>query len=622
MQTARFTSDDDAFALLDDGSGEGCWLLERPAAIIACDEADEVAASLAAIEVAVAGGITAAGFFTYELGYALEPVLRPLLPAGRPLPLLCVGLFTRAQHLSRPAARRWLALRSGPPARVSLAAPSFDRDAYRAAFAAVRTLIGAGDVYQINLTFKQRLQLDGDPCALYLELQRRQRVGNGGLLAMAGRHILSLSPELFLHLKGGRVLVRPMKGTAGRGLTAAADRERAAWLAADEKSRAENLMIVDLLRNDLGRLAPIGGVRVSDLYSVETLRTLHQMTSGIEATLRPGVTLGELFAAIFPCGSVTGAPKIRAMQIIRALEREPRGVYTGAIGMIRRDEQGGLDLRLNVAIRTLSIDAEGAGELGIGSGVVFDSDAEREYDECLLKAHFLTQPAEPFALIETLRWDAAEGYALLERHLDRLAASARYFVIPCDRDEARRMLAAAAAGFAATAMRVRLSLDEEGELALTAGPLAPLPSVLRYALSPQPQRSDDPFLYHKTTRRGAYEAELARLKAATGCDEVLFVNERGELSEGSWSNLFVRRGSVLLTPASGCGLLPGTLRAELLDAGEAIEAVLRPADLAGAGSVLLGNGVRGLMPALPVATTDATQAPGQRTTTTNRPGPL
>ncbi len=598
MRTAP-TDLETTYAILDDGSGNGCWLLQRPSALVVCTDPDDVGPCLATIEAAVAEGLTAAGFFAYELGYILETKLHALLPPQRAVPLLAVGLYAGVQWLPRIEARAWLAARAGTPATVILLPATMDPQAYDAAFAAVRAFIAAGDVYQINLTFKQRLQVMGDPAALYLDLQRRQRVGQGGLLALPGLHILSLSPELFVDLADNRAVVRPMKGTAARGITQEDDRRRAVWLAADGKSRAENLMIVDLMRNDLGRLATMGGVRVSDLYTVETLRTLHQMTSGIEATLRPDVSFTQLLAAIFPCGSVTGAPKIRAMQIIRTLETEPRGVYTGAIGMIRRDDRGVLAVRLNVAIRTLMIGAGGTGELGIGSGIVFDSEAAAEYDECLLKARFLTNPAAPFGLIETLRWEPVDGYSLLDRHLDRLAASAVFFVVPYDKQATQQRLDESAAEFGDTAMRVRLTLSEDGKMTVTAEPLAPLPTRLRYALSPNLQRSDDPFRYHKTTQRTAYETELSRLKTVTGCDEVLFVNERGELTEGSWTNLFIRRGGALFTPPAGSGLLPGTLRAALLASGEALETVLYPVDLAAAEAVFLGNSVRGLLEAEP-----------------------
>jgi para-aminobenzoate synthetase/4-amino-4-deoxychorismate lyase len=598
--------------LLDDGlsSDGGAWLLQRPETAIACDDPGEVAAALAAIEEGVAAGRFAAGFLAYELGYALEPRLRPLLPPRRRLPLLRFQLFAGAERLAPEGVRAWLADRAAGGYEAGPLRPQWDATRYGRAFDRVREGIAAGDVYQINLTFPLRFTFRGNAVAFYRELRRRQHVGHGAFVRTGGLTLLSLSPELFLKIEGGRLTVRPMKGTAGRGRSPAEDADLAMALAQDEKSRAENLMIVDLVRNDLSRLAAPGGVRVTDLFTVETFRSLHQLTSGVSAEVGPRPPLAALLPALFPCGSVTGAPKIRAMEIIRELEAGPRGLYTGAIGMLTPDGRG----FFNVAIRTLLIDAAGEAEMGVGSGVVFDSDAEREYAECLMKARFVSERDPPFALIETLKWQRRQGYVLLDRHLDRLTASAAYFAIPCCRDVARARLAAAAETFTDDGCRVRLRLDEEGEIAIEGEPLKPLPSVLHYALSPRPMPSTEPFRYHKTTRREAYEAERARLAARTGCHEVLFVNERGELTEGSWTNLFVQRGGRLLTPPVASGLLDGTLRRELLATrpGEVKEALLYPADLARADAVFLGNSVRGLMPARPVtgSTTADLPTPG------------
>lgn len=591
MTTATGT---DTVILLDDASrGDGgCLLLQAPAHIIVAATPAEVEPALREIEHALARGLHAAGFFSYELGYLLEPRLAPLLPAVRELPLLWMGLFRTAQRLDAAAVGRWL-----PPAMsaagVQDVRASMDRETYRAAFARARALIAAGDAYQINLTLKLDFRFAGDPRALYASLRRRQRVGHGALIIAPDFQVLSLSPELFLCVDDGLVQVRPMKGTAARAATPAEDAAVRAHLQADEKSRAENLMIVDLLRNDLSRLSPPGSVRVTDLFTVETFRSLHQMTSGIEARMSPGTPLRRLLAALFPCGSVTGAPKIRAMQIIRALEPRPRGVYCGAIGLLA---PGG-DAFFNVAIRTLLLRPDGSGDLGIGSGVVFDSSADAEYDECLLKAAFLTRPEPPLALIETLAWQPGDGYVLLQRHLDRLARSAAWFALPYDGEAARAALAVAVPAGNERRLRVRLLLDEDGNITVSTEPLpAPAASLLRWRLSGRSVCTRDPFLYHKTTRRALYDDELARARAA-GCDEVLFRNERGELTEGAWTSLFIRRGARLLTPAVDCGLLDGTLRRELLASGAAEEAVLHPHDLETADAVLFGNSVRGLMPA-------------------------
>lgn len=579
--------------LLDDAwrADGGCLLLRAPEQIIVAHTPAEVDGALAAIDRASAEGLWAAGFFSYELGYLMEPKLAPLLPTGRRIPLLWMGLFREAQPLEARQVGRWLPGNGG--AEISELHASLDRTGYRQAFDRARALIAAGEAYQINLTMRLDFTFNGDPLALFAALRRRQRVGHGALIATPDFHILSLSPELFLCVRNGLASVRPMKGTAARAPTAAEDEGVRARLRADEKSRAENLMIVDLLRNDLSRLARPGDVRVTDLFTIETYRTLHQMTSGIEATLRPKVDLSALLRALFPCGSITGAPKIRAMQIIRDLEDQPRGVYCGAIGLIAPNG----DAFFNVAIRTLVLRPDGRGEMGIGSGVVFDSDPDAEYDECLLKAAFLVRSSPQVGLVETLRWQADVGYVLLERHLARLAASAAWFVLPYDDLEVRSALHSAARSFAGEPMRVRLLLDEDGEARVTAQPLSkPHDAPLRWRFASEAISTRDPFLYHKTTWRPRYDAELERARAV-GCNEVLFRNERGELTEGAWTNLFIRRAGRLLTPPVACGLLDGTLRRDLLDTGAAEEAVLRAEDLEDAEAVLFGNSVRGLMPA-------------------------
>jgi para-aminobenzoate synthetase/4-amino-4-deoxychorismate lyase len=321
---------------------------------------------------------------------------------------------------------------------------------------------------------------------------------------------------------------------------------------------------------------------------VETYRTLHTMTSGIIARRRPEVTTTDLLANLFPCGSITGAPKLRAMEIIHEVEAGPRGLYTGSIGHFSPNG----DLTLNVAIRTAVINAAGEGEIGIGGGIVADSLAGDEYREALLKMAFFTEPAEPVTLIETLLWERAAGFALLDRHLQRLAQSARYFGLPFDR--ASILAALDSSGFAADRMRVRLTLDAAGA-AMTAVPLPPSPPVFRFAMAPERLDSQSLWLMHKTTNRAFYDAPRQQAHAALGVDEVLFRNERDELTEGSITSLFVQRDGKLLTPPLSSGLLPGTLRAELIDQGKAVEQVLTLADLAGAEAIFLGNSVRGLM---------------------------
>ncbi|QEX16822.1 aminodeoxychorismate synthase, component I [Hypericibacter terrae] len=583
------------FVLLDDNRSPeaGSRLYADPVEILRCDDPAEVEATLARIAGARVRGLHAVGYLAYELGYALEPKLAPLMPAGRDGPLIWMGLFRTPELLSRAQTAAFLDREVRDAHRLGETRPSWDRATYGKAFRQVRDYIGAGDVYQINLTFKLGFDVEGDPLSLYRELRGKQHVAYGAVIRTEADWILSLSPELFVRIDGNRAVGKPMKGTAARGPTPEDDEAARAFLRSDEKSRAENLMIVDLIRNDLGRIARIGSVKVDGLFEVETYETVHQMISTVSARLLPDIGADEVIRRLFPCGSITGAPKIRAMEIIRELEAGPRDVYTGAIGWFAPDG----DLCLNVAIRTLKIDQAGRGEMGIGSGLVYDSDEAAEYEECLLKARFLTVPHRPFELIETMLWQREAGWTLLERHLERLHRSAAYFGFPCDPETVRAQLEAASLGFAGACCRVRLLLDREGaiRIAATAIPVPSAAGLMRYAISDRATDSRDPFLFHKTTRRALYDGELERLSRETGCDEVLFLNERGELTEGSRTNLFLERGGRLLTPPLSSGLLDGTLRRELLATGRAQEAVLTLEDLARAEHVFLGNSVRGLL---------------------------
>ena len=428
--------------------------------------------------------------------------------------------------------------------------------------------------------------------ALFLDLMRRQPVEFAAYLHLEDRRVLSLSPELFLERRGTQLRTRPMKGTAPRGRFASEDGRIARDLARDPKQRAENTMIVDLMRNDLSRIARPGTVKVTRLCAVERYQSLHQMTSTIEAEVPAETGFSEVIENLFPCGSITGAPKLSAMQIAHDLETGPRGVYTGSIGHLA---PGG-DFRLNVAIRTLVLRGEGTGVAGAGSGVVFDSGAAPEYDECALKLKFLSEKLPEFELIETMAFDPAEGFLLLERHLQRLQQSAGYFGFAFRESDIRRALANAAVTYSG-AQRVRLLLKADGTLSLTATDLTPVDgaTLFNLVLASEKTCSEDRFLFHKTTHRAFYDDTRNRYQAETGCQEVLFENENGYLTEGSYMTLFLKKDGKLLTPALKHGLLPGTLRAGLLERGLAAEADLTRADLATADDILLGNSVRGLV---------------------------
>ena len=601
MTATPFNLLDDSLTTTPPGASGRTLLFEDPERVIAVYRPEDVEAGLDIVTDGLSRGLHATGFFAYELGYCLEPKLQRLLPRDRRQPHFWIGLFREPVRFTDAETRGWLdangALERSTISDLQL---SWTRDEYTDVFAKVQDYIAAGDVYQINLTLKYRFAFSGDPVALYSALRRKQRVEYGALIGAGDFQVLSLSPELFFRREGKHLTSRPMKGTAPRGRTPREDARLKTWLTVDEKQRAENLMIVDLLRNDLGRIAKIGSVEVTDLFTVETYRTVHQMTSGITAELRADMGLKDMLKALFPCGSVTGAPKVRAMEIIRELEAHPRGVYTGAIGHIAPNG----DSQFNVAIRTLFIDADGAGEMGIGSGVVSDSKADAEFEECLLKAHFLTKADAPFELIETIRWERGLGFHLLERHLVRLQSSAGHFGYPYDRGKVLGALSAEVERLDSDVHMVRLLLAEDGTITVTSTGIE-LPSrdtVWRFAISDQRVDEKDALFFHKTTRRQFYDREMERQKAATGCDEVVFLNKKGELTEGTRTNLFLELDGRLFTPALTCGLLPGTLREELIDLPRAAasEAVLTLADLARADRIYLGNSVRGLIRAEPL----------------------
>lgn len=552
--------------------------LER---ILTAATSEEVLPLLAEIERAVAAGRHAAGFLSYEAAAGLDPALST--HPGGDVPLAWFGIFTERVAVEPGADPRPAAC------RLAMLPSAWDAAAYATAFQAVKEYIAAGDSYQVNLTWGERFRFAGEPFALYRRLCAAQPAAFCAWLDGGDFAVASASPELFFARHGDKVVMRPMKGTASRGADAPDDRRRREQLAASPKERAENLMIVDLVRNDLGRVAVTGSVAVPALFVVESYPTLHQMTSTVTARLRADTGLADIVRALFPCGSVTGAPKRRSMAIIRELEEGPRGLYCGAIGFVSPGDEA----VFSVAIRTAVLDlARGTGELGIGSGVTADADAAAEYRECLAKAAFLTGQAEPLQLVETLLWESARGYLLLERHLRRLAASAAELGFRCAIDEARRQLLAATPAETGR-HKVRLLLAADGAITITTAPLAPRTYAAtpgRVALAGGCIDSGEPLLKHKTTWRPWYDGVLER---HPGCVDVLFCNERDEVTEGTLHNLVVERNGRLVTPPLGSGLLAGTLRAELLESGVLSEEIVSREELPAARRLWLINSVRG-----------------------------
>ncbi len=561
--------------LQHDGSWWSFTGFER--AIVA-HQADEVAAAVGEVEREVEeDGLLAAGYLAYEAAAAYGLSVHPPEPDGPPL--LWFGLFRGRKPVEPPA--------TGGDYRFGPWQPALDFPAYAAALDRIKAAIARGDTYQANFTFPLRADFSGDPLALFAALSAAQRAEYGAYLDLGRFVICSASPELFFRRDGARIESRPMKGTAHRGLTTADDRAQIDWLRHSDKNRAENVMIVDMIRNDFGRVARVGSVAVPELFAVERYPTLLQMTSTVTALT--DAPLRDVLAAAFPCASITGAPKKRTMELLRDLEIGPRGVYTGAIGVVLPGRRA----QFNVAIRTAVIDqARGAAVYHVGSGVVWDSDAAAEFEECRLKARVLSAPTRPpFLLLESLLWTPDEGYALRDDHLRRLADSGEYFGYPVDLAEVARWLDGLADRLTAPS-KVRLLVGPGGEIEVEARPLAEgaLPEPLRLGLAREPVSPADVWLYHKTTHRAAYAAARA---SRPDCDEVILWNERGELTEATTSNEVLEIDGKRWTPPVSAGLLAGTLRARLLAAGEIAERTLTPADLARADRVWFINSVRG-----------------------------
>ncbi|HZZ12178.1 MAG TPA: bifunctional anthranilate synthase component I family protein/class IV aminotransferase [Paraburkholderia sp.] len=563
-------------------------------------------------------------------------------------------LFERCEKLSRDEVDAWLSQRDGRATDPSVAGTmnvraSVDATQFNDAIHAIHAALRAGDSYQVNYTYRLGFDVFGGPTALYRRLRSRQPVPYGALIALPGGNwVLSCSPELFIEKDGATLRARPMKGTAPRSDDPLADRQSAEFLANDPKNRAENVMIVDLLRNDLSRVAQTGSVSVPALFSVEPYASVWQMTSTVQSALRERTSFAEILRALFPCGSITGAPKHRTMQLIEALESTPRGLYTGAIGWLdaaapvpapaidRTPADLGInatanananananatahspatstsqvgDFCLSVAIRTLTLTptaqpGQWQGEMGVGAGIVLDSVAADEYAECQLKASFLTGAEPGFDLFETMYATREAGIRHLPHHLARLSASATALGFKFDENETRALLAEQCTSLpAATPHRVRLALSKNGVVHVGVAILAPLAQpVVGVLLGPDhdfaASLSSDPLLRHKTTSRTEYDRGW-REAEANGAFDTLFFNERGELTEGGRSNVFVKLAGEWWTPPLACGVLPGVMRSVLLDdpALRVAERVLTRADVENAQALLLCNALRGAIEA-------------------------
>ena len=603
----------DCFALLDDASapGAGSRLYTGLVEVLRCDKAGEWPALLEAMQAALARGQYAVSVCSYELGAHLLDMLPRAAVVNAP-PLAQILVFEHCQQLSQDEVAQWLADRApstDTPAGIASITANVGQAEFTRALGRIHDYIAAGDTYQVNYTYRLRFDAFGSPLALYARLRARQPVPYGALVLLPdGGALLSLSPELFVRHAQGELTARPMKGTAPAAAAEQVEENarRAQALSLDPKNRAENLMIVDLLRNDIGRIAATGTVHVPALFEVRRYSSVLQMTSTVQARLREDASLADIFQALYPCGSITGAPKRRSMEIIAELEPAPRGIYTGAIGWFDPPAVAGQvgDFCMSVPIRTLALQPANAngiryGEMGVGAGIVYDSDAQDEYAECQLKARFLTGLMNEFELFETLFASRADGCRQQERHLVRLAASAAYFGFVWDANAARAALqTACAARLDDAPFRLRLALRHDGRFTVQSGALLPLPATVKIMLAPEPTTANDLFLRHKSSVRTRYDAAW-RAAETQGCFDMLFFNERDELTEGGRSNVFVKLDGRWHTPPLSCGLLPGVQRAAMLadPAWDAQETVITRAMLAEAQAIVVCNALRGAMTA-------------------------
>jgi len=566
------------FAVLRD---DNHWRIYcRPTKIIVADDPESLKRLLAMLEAHVEKGGETAGFLAYEAGYALESRLLPLLKKRKTV-LAWFGLYGHHQIVQDCDI-----FQGRSDQHVEGASLGISRDKYEQHIKTIRKLIKAGDVYQINFTDRLTFRLRGTPWSLFTELCEEHPTPYAAFLNTGSDQVVALSPELFFRIDGNDILVQPMKGTAPRGVNTEDDRRRAEELRQSEKERAENVMIVDLMRNDLGKLCRTGSVITTGLFDLRRFSSVWQMTSTIKGKLAERWAFSDVICALFPSGSVTGAPKIRAMEHIARLESTNRGVYTGAIGYFAPGQS-----QFNVAIRTAIVRGT-KGIMGVGSGITYDSSPSAEWNECDWKCGFLTRRTPRFDLFETLLWQGA--YLFLDQHLARMSASAEYFGFVFDGCRARAFLVEAAAAFSSDQMqRVRICLKSNGCIDIAHAPMIEQ-RFGRVRISRHQVRSTDRFLFHKTTCRQVYDDELEAARRAH-CDDALFFNERNELTEGAIHNVFTVKAGKWRTPRVDCGLLDGTYRKIFLaQHPQAVETVLGLPDLVDADAIFLCNSVRGM----------------------------
>jgi len=553
------------------------WLyFSNPHQIIIAEKLEDVLPTLGEIErlIEVNDGWHAAGFLSYEAASGFDSVLQTKLGIGFPYLWFALYPKPRIVILPKPQQRK----------EVLEWHPMIDREIYEAAIAKIKDSISEGKTYQVNYTMRLQTDFSGSSWNFFLHLAQNQN--EYAAYIDTGRYaICSASPELFFQLDGNTITCRPMKGTAKRGRTTLEDHKQSEWLKISEKNRAENVMIVDMIRNDLGKIAEVGSIHVPHLFATERYPTLWQMTSTVTAKTK--ASFADIFKALFPSASITGAPKVGTMKIIAELESTPRRIYTGTVGYISPQRKASF----NVAIRTMLVDQQNQkAEYGVGGGIVWDSDSTDEYAEALLKTQVLVQQPLPFSLLETILWTPEEGFFLQEKHTTRILDSAAYFDIPITKEKLEEYLKKISAEFSEP-QRIRVLLDQAGKLDCEAYPFENTKTIqpLRAVLAKEPVDSNNIFLYHKTTNRDIYESAREGFEEF---DDVLLYNELGELTEFTIGNLVVELNSQLLTPPISCGVLAGTFRAHLVEAGQVLERTIPIDQLSNYTKIFRVNSIR------------------------------
>lgn len=547
-----------------------------PVEVLQTERLEDIPAIMEAIEAAIDKGFYVAGYLSYEAAPAFNPAMK--VKGSTEMPLVWFGIFDQV-HIQREEFPE-------KPYQVSEWRMASSKSLYKEGISRIKTAIEEGHTYQVNYTERLHADFTGSARSFYRQLARNQQADYGAYLDLGKHRILSASPELFFRIKDGTIEAKPMKGTAKRGRTLAEDKVKSEKLLASEKEQAENLMIVDLLRNDMSRLAKKGTVHVSDLYKVETYPTVHQLTSTVKAELQDALTVLDWFKALFPCGSITGAPKVSTMEYIAALEQTSRDVYCGAIGFITPEKEA----IFNVPIRTVVIDTEKqTARYGVGGGITWDSTSEGEYQELVVKAEVLTERRPEFQLLESLKLEDGK-YPLIDYHMERMKNSAAYFYFPGNEREIRKQLKECAKTHSKGVYKVRLLLSKTGKIAVEAQKITPIKEPVLCKLAVKPVNSQNPFLFHKTTHRQVYKQHESEVE---GVFSVLLWNEHEQLTEFAIGNLVVEMNGRLYTPPVENGLLAGTYRQFLLDTGKIEEKEINKNDLEDCEAVWFINGVRG-----------------------------